>query len=95
MLPAHVKIVMLSATAPNCIEFADWVGFVVFFILLKSKQMIFNYYLYYLSLEKGITRFIYLFRMMHKKILKAMFSSKTSFGLLAIYSLIFPCKNFF
>ncbi|VDO41745.1 unnamed protein product, partial [Onchocerca flexuosa] len=26
MLPAHAKIVMLSATVPNCVEFADWVG---------------------------------------------------------------------
>ncbi|KAI6180853.1 hypothetical protein M3Y98_00765800 [Aphelenchoides besseyi] len=26
MLPAHVSIVMLSATVPNCVEFADWVG---------------------------------------------------------------------
>ncbi|CAK5084623.1 unnamed protein product [Meloidogyne enterolobii] len=26
MLPKYVKIVMLSATVPNCLEFADWVG---------------------------------------------------------------------
>jgi superfamily II RNA helicase len=25
MLPAHVGIVMLSATVPNTVEFADWV----------------------------------------------------------------------
>ncbi|KAM3729183.1 SKI2 subunit of superkiller complex protein [Dirofilaria immitis] len=33
MLPAHAKIVMLSATVPNCIEFADWVG------RIKKKQI--------------------------------------------------------
>eukprot|EP00731_Ephydatia_muelleri_P024167 Em0016g438a len=26
MLPAHVNIIMLSATVPNAVEFADWVG---------------------------------------------------------------------
>ena len=26
MLPAHVTIVMLSATVPNVMDFADWVG---------------------------------------------------------------------
>ena len=26
MLPEHVGIVMLSATVPNTLEFADWVG---------------------------------------------------------------------
>ncbi|CAG9535827.1 unnamed protein product [Cercopithifilaria johnstoni] len=33
MLPAHAKIVMLSATVPNCVEFADWVG------RIKKKQI--------------------------------------------------------
>jgi antiviral helicase SKI2 len=26
MLPEHVNIIMLSATVPNTLEFADWVG---------------------------------------------------------------------
>ena len=26
MLPAHVNLVLLSATVPNVMEFADWVG---------------------------------------------------------------------
>lgn len=26
MLPPHVNIVMLSATVPNVMDFADWVG---------------------------------------------------------------------
>lgn len=26
MLPAHVCVVLLSATVPNTIEFADWLG---------------------------------------------------------------------
>ena len=28
MLPAHVGIILLSATVPNTLEFADWVGWV-------------------------------------------------------------------
>lgn len=35
MLPSHVKIVMLSATVPNCIEFADWVGYCAEFRVLN------------------------------------------------------------
>lgn len=28
MLPEHVNIILLSATVPNTLEFADWVGYV-------------------------------------------------------------------
>jgi antiviral helicase SKI2 len=30
MLPAHVNIILLSATVPNTKEFAGWVGYVIF-----------------------------------------------------------------
>ena len=26
MLPDHVNIILLSATVPNTLEFADWIG---------------------------------------------------------------------
>lgn len=26
MLPEHVSIILLSATVPNALEFADWIG---------------------------------------------------------------------
>lgn len=26
MLPAHVNLILLSATVPNTYEFADWIG---------------------------------------------------------------------
>ena len=26
MLPAHVNLILLSATVPNALEFANWVG---------------------------------------------------------------------
>lgn len=26
MLPQHVNIILLSATVPNTLEFADWIG---------------------------------------------------------------------
>ena len=28
MLPEHVKIILLSATVPNTMQFAGWVGYV-------------------------------------------------------------------
>lgn len=33
MLPAHVNLILLSATVPNVMEFADWVG------RTKQKQL--------------------------------------------------------
>jgi superfamily II RNA helicase len=41
MLPAHVNLIMLSATVPNVYEFADWIGyaagnFAIAFILLRT-----------------------------------------------------------
>lgn len=29
MLPAHVNLILLSATVPNTFEFADWIGYVL------------------------------------------------------------------
>ena len=34
MLPEHVKLILLSATVPNAMEFADWVGLVLICIPL-------------------------------------------------------------
>lgn len=42
MLPSHVKIIMLSATVPNCEEFADWVGYdYLAFLILDALNQIF------------------------------------------------------
>ncbi|TKR94081.1 hypothetical protein L596_008418 [Steinernema carpocapsae] len=50
MLPADVKIVMLSATAPNCVEFADWVGRVknrnIYVIQTAKRPVPLEHYLY-------------------------------------------------
>ncbi|KAK0425799.1 hypothetical protein QR680_009392 [Steinernema hermaphroditum] len=50
MLPADVKIVMLSATAPNCNEFADWVGRIksrnIYVIQTSKRPVPLEHYLY-------------------------------------------------
>lgn len=42
MLPQHVNVILLSATVPNTMEFADWVGWVIcmFFPAFRSKSLL-------------------------------------------------------
>jgi antiviral helicase SKI2 len=37
MLPAHVNVILLSATVPNTMEFADWVGYAAVCCLLAHR----------------------------------------------------------
>lgn len=50
MLPAHVCVVLLSATVPNTIEFADWLGRTyqkkVYVITTLKRPVPLNHYLY-------------------------------------------------
>nr|CRZ25050.1 BMA-SKIH-2 [Brugia malayi] len=50
MLPAHAKIVMLSATVPNCVEFADWVGRIkkkrIYVIMTARRPVPLEHFLY-------------------------------------------------
>uniref|UniRef100_A0A0N5BVH1 Helicase ATP-binding domain-containing protein n=1 Tax=Strongyloides papillosus TaxID=174720 RepID=A0A0N5BVH1_STREA len=50
LLPPSVTIVMLSATVPNCVEFADWVGRVkdrnIFVIETLSRPVPLDHYVY-------------------------------------------------
>lgn len=41
MLPAHVNLVLLSATVPNTKEFADWIGYNIHCDILRSKKNLF------------------------------------------------------
>lgn len=50
LLPAHVTIIMLSATAPNTIEFADWLGRTkqkkVYVVSTSKRPVPLHHYLY-------------------------------------------------
>jgi antiviral helicase SKI2 len=50
LLPDHVRIVMLSATVPNTLVFADWVGKIkkkkVFVISTLKRPVPLQHYLY-------------------------------------------------
>lgn len=50
LLPDHVSIVMLSATVPNTLMFADWVGKIkkkkVFVITTLKRPVPLQHYLY-------------------------------------------------
>lgn len=39
MLPEHVGIILLSATVPNTLEFAAWIGYVVYDFILTEKEI--------------------------------------------------------
>ena len=51
MLPAQVKIILLSATVPNTLEFADWIGWVKvlttdstrIYLHARQSQTLFHY----------------------------------------------------
>lgn len=54
MLPAHVNIILLSATVPNTFEFADWIGRTkrkkIYVISKKSKEKSFLFFFLFVSL---------------------------------------------
>ncbi|XP_064407997.1 superkiller complex protein 2 isoform X2 [Latimeria chalumnae] len=50
MLPAHVKLILLSATVPNALEFADWIGRIkrkkIYVISTLKRPVPLEHYLY-------------------------------------------------
>lgn len=50
MLPSHVKLVLLSATVPNTLEFADWIGRIkqkkIYVITTLKRPVPLKHYLY-------------------------------------------------
>ncbi|KAH9503390.1 Helicase SKI2W [Bulinus truncatus] len=50
MLPAHVSVILLSATVPNCMEFADWVGRIkqkkIYVVSTLKRPVPLEHYLY-------------------------------------------------
>ena len=50
MLPHHVSIIMLSATVPNALQFANWVGEIkkrrIFVIATSKRPVPLEHYLY-------------------------------------------------
>lgn len=64
MLPAHVCLILLSATIPNAVEFADWLGRMsqrkVYVISTHTRPVPLQHYLFtgfqeqkYLILDNG------------------------------------------
>ena len=41
MLPEHIGIIMLSATVPNAMDFADWVFWILFRSVGRKKRKIY------------------------------------------------------
>ncbi|XP_055896682.1 SKI2 subunit of superkiller complex protein-like [Biomphalaria glabrata] len=50
MLPKHVSVILLSATVPNCMEFADWVGKIkkkkIYVVSTLKRPVPLEHYLY-------------------------------------------------
>jgi antiviral helicase SKI2 len=50
MLPQHVSIIMLSATVPNALQFANWVGGIkkkkIYVITTSKRPVPLEHYLY-------------------------------------------------
>ena len=50
MLPQHVSIIMLSATVPNALQFANWVGGIkkkkIYVISTSKRPVPLEHYLY-------------------------------------------------
>ncbi|CAK9303687.1 unnamed protein product [Gordionus sp. m RMFG-2023] len=57
LLPPHVKMIFLSATAPNALEFADWIGSIkhrpIYVIYTSKRPVPLEHYLYITNLDKG------------------------------------------
>ena len=43
MLPEHISVILLSATVPNAMEFADWIGYVCVYHALEVCAEYFFY----------------------------------------------------
>ncbi|KAM4018920.1 superkiller complex protein 2 [Anomaloglossus baeobatrachus] len=64
MLPDHVNIILLSATVPNTVEFADWIGRIkkkkIYVISTSKRPVPLEHYLYTGNSQKTLNQFFLL-----------------------------------